>query len=55
MIDFLAQSLTVQQLFRDLPLSTILQSDLTIGKNFESQILTSKINYLIVRFEHLLD
>ncbi len=53
MIIFLAQSLTVQQLFRDLPLNIILQSDLTVEKRYESQILTSKINYLVVRITYL--
>jgi len=50
-IFYLAQSLTAQQLFRNSSFNIILQSDLTITKKFENQILTSKINYLIVSFK----
>jgi hypothetical protein len=50
----LAQILTAEQLFRDLPFDTILQSDLTISKKYETQIVTSKINFLVVRFQILL-
>ncbi|CAF3396951.1 unnamed protein product [Rotaria sp. Silwood1] len=42
----LIQLLTADQLFNNLTLNIILQSDLTLSQTFEGSILTSKINYL---------
>ncbi|CAF5064593.1 unnamed protein product, partial [Rotaria sp. Silwood1] len=44
--DNMTQSLTADQLFNNLTLNIILQSDLTLSQTFEGSILTSKINYL---------
>ncbi|UJR36135.1 hypothetical protein I4U23_028869 [Adineta vaga] len=46
--DNMTQTITAQELFRSLPLNIILQSDLTISKKIESQILNSKINFLVL-------
>ncbi|CAF0869889.1 unnamed protein product [Rotaria sordida] len=46
--DNMTQTLTADQLFNNLTLNIILQSDLTLSKEFEGLILTSKINYLVL-------
>ncbi|CAF2400307.1 unnamed protein product [Rotaria sp. Silwood2] len=46
--DNMSQSLTAEQLFDNLTLNIILQSDLTLSKPFESAILTAKINYFVL-------
>ena len=46
---FLAQTLTADQLFRNLSLITVLQADLTLAKGFENNVFSAKLNYLVVR------
>ncbi|CAF4498656.1 unnamed protein product [Rotaria socialis] len=46
--DNMTQSLTAQQLFNNLTLNILLQSDLTLPKAFENEILNARINYLVL-------